>query len=124
MPFQRHMGLPYSDFVLNIQPDDYQQLNEKIQFFLDNPVRLRYMQVGLTGRHERASVLAKQSLLNTRVPLIKHIICSPMAMLTLSSSYTVAGNLSHAGKKNHDQKELRAEGGVQEQAMPSTYGLA
>ena len=45
LPFQRHMGLPYSDFVLNIQPDDYQQLNEKIQFFLDNPVRLRYMQV-------------------------------------------------------------------------------
>ena len=45
------MGLPYSDFVLNIQPDDYQQLNEKIQFFLDNPLRLRYMQVRLTGRH-------------------------------------------------------------------------
>ena len=39
------MGLPYSDFVLNIQPDDYQQLNDKIQFFLDNPARLRHMQV-------------------------------------------------------------------------------
>lgn len=45
LPFQRHMGLPYTDFVLNIQPDDYQQLNEKIQFFLDNPARLRRMQV-------------------------------------------------------------------------------
>ena len=45
LPFQRHMGLPYSDFVLNIQPDDYQQLNDKIQFFLDNPARLRHMQV-------------------------------------------------------------------------------
>ena len=45
LPFQRHMGLPYSDFVLNIQPDDYQQLNDKIQFFLDNPARLRRMQV-------------------------------------------------------------------------------
>ena len=39
------MGLPYSDFVVNIQPDDYQQLNDKIQFFLDNPARLRHMQV-------------------------------------------------------------------------------
>ena len=39
------MGLPYSDFVLNIQPDDYQQLNSKIQYFLDNPARLRHMQV-------------------------------------------------------------------------------
>ena len=39
------MGLPYSDFVLNIQPDDYQQLNNKIQYFLDNPARLRHMQV-------------------------------------------------------------------------------
>ena len=28
-----------------LQPDDYQQLNEKIQFFLDNPARLRRMQV-------------------------------------------------------------------------------
>lgn len=45
LPFQRHMGLPYSDFVLNIQPDDYQQLNDKIQFFLENPARLRHMQV-------------------------------------------------------------------------------
>ena len=39
------MGLPYSDFVLNIQPDDYRQLNQRIQFFLDNPARLRHMQV-------------------------------------------------------------------------------
>ncbi len=39
------MGLPYSDFVLNIQPDDYQQLNNKIQYFLDNPAKLRHMQV-------------------------------------------------------------------------------
>lgn len=45
LPFQRHMGMPYADFVLNIQPDDYRQLNARIQALLDNPSQLRRMQV-------------------------------------------------------------------------------
>lgn len=45
LPFQRHMGMPYADFVLNIQPDDYRQLNTRIQAILDNPSQLRRMQV-------------------------------------------------------------------------------
>ena len=44
LPFQRHMGVPYSDFVLNIQPDDYLQLNARVQALLDNPARLQGMQ--------------------------------------------------------------------------------
>lgn len=45
LPFQRHMGMPYTDFILNIQPDDYRQLNKRIQYLLDNPAKLRHMQV-------------------------------------------------------------------------------
>jgi len=37
--------VPYEDFVLNIQPDDYTQLNSKVQRILDSPKRLRHMQV-------------------------------------------------------------------------------
>lgn len=37
--------MPYEDFVLNIQPDDYTQLNSKVQRILDSPKRLRHMQV-------------------------------------------------------------------------------
>lgn len=45
LPFQRHMGMPYADFVLNIQPDDYRHLNARVQALLDNPTQLRRMQV-------------------------------------------------------------------------------
>lgn len=31
--------------MLNIQPDDYTQLNSKVQRILDSPKRLRHMQV-------------------------------------------------------------------------------
>ena len=31
--------------MLNIQPDDYIQLNSKMQRILDSPTRLRHMQV-------------------------------------------------------------------------------
>ena len=47
LPFQRHMGMPYADFVLNIQPDDYRHLNTRIQALLDNPTQLRRMQARL-----------------------------------------------------------------------------
>ena len=41
LPFARHLGVPYEDFVLNIQPDDYMQLNAKVQHILDSPKQLR-----------------------------------------------------------------------------------
>ncbi|BDA49002.1 probable glucuronosyltransferase [Coccomyxa sp. Obi] len=52
LPFQRHMGMPYADFVLNIQPDDYRHLNTRIQALLDNPTQLRRMQEALE-RHQK-----------------------------------------------------------------------
>ena len=45
LPFARRLGVPYEDFVLNIQPDDYVQLNAKVQHILDSPKQLRRMQV-------------------------------------------------------------------------------
>ena len=45
LPFARYLGVPYEDFVLNIQPDDYTQLNAKVQRILDSPKQLRHMQV-------------------------------------------------------------------------------
>jgi hypothetical protein len=39
------MGVPYADFALNIQPDDYLQLNGRVQALLDSPGRLQGMQV-------------------------------------------------------------------------------
>ncbi len=44
LPFGRHMGMPYRDFVLNIQPDDYHQLNKRVRHLLNSPARLRRMQ--------------------------------------------------------------------------------
>ena len=37
-------GVPYEDFVVNIQPDDYAQLNTILQSILDDEPRLRRMQ--------------------------------------------------------------------------------
>ena len=37
-------GVPYEDFVVNIQPDDYAQLNTVLQRILDDPPQLRRMQ--------------------------------------------------------------------------------
>ena len=45
LPFARNLGVPYEEFILNIQPDDYTQLNSKVQHILDSPKRLRHMQV-------------------------------------------------------------------------------
>ena len=47
LPFARYQGVPYEDFVLNIQPDDYPLLNSKVQRILDSPKRLRHMQASL-----------------------------------------------------------------------------
>ena len=45
-------GVPYEDFVLNIQPDDYTQLNERVTALLEAPARLRRMQETLQ-MHQR-----------------------------------------------------------------------
>ena len=44
LPFGRHIGMPYRDFMLNIQPDDYHQLNKRVAHLVDSPGRLRRMQ--------------------------------------------------------------------------------
>ncbi len=44
LPFGRHIGMPYRDFMLNIQPDDYHQLNKRVAHLIDSPGRLRRMQ--------------------------------------------------------------------------------
>ena len=45
LPFARFLGVPYGEFMLNIQPDDYPQLNDRIGRILASPQRLRHMQV-------------------------------------------------------------------------------
>ena len=52
LPFARFLGVPYEDFVLNIQPDDYHQLNARVAALMDSPVRLRRMQEALQA-HQR-----------------------------------------------------------------------
>ena len=44
LPFGRHIGMPYRDFMLNIQPDDFHQLNKRVAHLLASPGRLRRMQ--------------------------------------------------------------------------------
>jgi len=63
LPFQRHMGMPYADFVLNIQPDDYRQLNRRVQALLDDPPQLRRMQVSFRPGTGNAFPLARISTL-------------------------------------------------------------
>ena len=50
-------GMPYEDFVLNIQPDDYTQLNERVAALLESPTRLKRMQEVLQA-HQRAFLWA------------------------------------------------------------------
>lgn len=45
LPFARFLGVPYEEFLLNIQPDDYAQLNARVGSILGSPQRLRHMQV-------------------------------------------------------------------------------
>ena len=48
-------GMPYESFAVNIQPDDYAQLNSVLQRILDDPPRLKRMQEALQA-HQRAFV--------------------------------------------------------------------
>ncbi len=52
LPFARFLGLPYEDFTLNIQPDDYAQLNDRVSALMGSPARLRRMQEALQA-HQR-----------------------------------------------------------------------
>ncbi|CAL8466705.1 g6241 [Coccomyxa elongata] len=49
LPFARFLGVPYGEFMLNIQPDDYPQLNDRISRILASPQRLRHMQDALVA---------------------------------------------------------------------------
>jgi hypothetical protein len=53
LPFARFLGLPYEEFLLNIQPDDFAQLNERVGRVLASPQRLRHMQEALQA-YQRA----------------------------------------------------------------------
>ena len=52
LPFARFLGVPYEDFVLNIQPDDYHRLNDRVTAIMESPARLRRMQEALQA-HQR-----------------------------------------------------------------------
>lgn len=83
LPFQRHMGVPYSDFVLNIQPDDYRQLNSRVQRLLDNPAQLRAMQAGSLAD----SCASATGFLRTDLPMQDS---SPLAMPHCAIQVTAA----------------------------------
>lgn len=45
LPFARFLGMPYDSFMVNVQPDDYKQMNNILSRILADPLRLRRMQV-------------------------------------------------------------------------------
>lgn len=45
LPFARFLGMPYDSFMVNLQPDDYKELNGVLSRILADPARLRRMQV-------------------------------------------------------------------------------
>lgn len=47
LPFARFLGMPYETFMVNIQPDDYTELNSVLTRIMADPPRLHRMQVGL-----------------------------------------------------------------------------
>ncbi len=55
LPFARALGVPYASFMVNVQPDDYAQLNNVLTQILRAPGRLRAMQEALRA-HQRAFV--------------------------------------------------------------------
>ena len=95
LPFQRHMGVPYSDFVLNIQPDDYLQLNKRLQHLLDNPAELRAMQVRAVGAGR-----AQQ--------FHKHVL--PWSLWRYQCKSVVSRNPCHAAAMLRGRASCRADG--------------
>ena len=55
LPFARFLAMPYSSFMVNVQPDDYAQLNTVLRRILRLPGRLRQMQEALRA-NQRAFV--------------------------------------------------------------------
>jgi hypothetical protein len=52
LPFARFLGMPYDSFMVNVQPDDYEELNGVLSRILADPGRLRRMQATLEA-HQR-----------------------------------------------------------------------
>ena len=52
-PFERHLRLPWDAFSVNLQPDDYAQLNRVLQAILDDPKRLQGLQSALAAVQRR-----------------------------------------------------------------------
>ena len=52
-PFERHLGVPWDTFSINLQPDDYDQLNRVLQAILDDPRRLQGLQNALAAMQGR-----------------------------------------------------------------------
>ena len=48
-PFERHLRVPWDAFSVNLQPDDYDQLNRVLQGILDDPKRLQGLQNALAA---------------------------------------------------------------------------
>lgn len=48
-PFERHLHMPWDAFSVNLQPDDYNQLNRVLQSILNNPQRLQGLQNALAA---------------------------------------------------------------------------
>ncbi|CAL8466706.1 g6242 [Coccomyxa elongata] len=47
LPFARFLGMPYDSFMVNVQPDDYRELNSVLSRILADTARLRRMQEAL-----------------------------------------------------------------------------
>ena len=52
-PFERHLRMPWDAFSINLQADDYAQLNRVLQAILDNPKRLQELQSALAAVQRR-----------------------------------------------------------------------
>ena len=52
-PFERHLHVPWDAFSVNLQPDDYDQLNRVLQGILDDPRRLYELQSALEAVQRR-----------------------------------------------------------------------
>jgi len=48
-PFERHLKVPWDAFSVNMQPDDYDQMNRVLQSILDDPKRLQSLQSALAA---------------------------------------------------------------------------
>lgn len=47
LPFARFLNIDYRRFLINIQPDDYQDTPSRLARILEDPQALRYLQQGV-----------------------------------------------------------------------------